>query len=351
MSAATRAIALLAALLLASACGGSRAAGPKRNARVAVSDGWIAMGTFFEADLRVRPEEVATARTWLDWVRVELPRLEAIYSRHAPTSRLSALNGALADEAVITQGTSIDPGLAGVLAESIDVWRATGGAFDVTVGPLVALWQRAAQRDEWPSVESIRKAKARVGSDRLTLTGEDRLVVSAPRLRIDLDAVSKGAALDRIAEKLEAVLPDAAALLSFGQSSTVAIGDPDGEGWLLAVRSRGPQGTEIATLRLRDRAVSVSSSLGSTSEIAGQTVSHIIDPRTGATVEGTVEAVVVAERAMRADGWSTGLLVLGARRSAIRLVEQDGVEAFVFDYAGRTVSSAGWEALLAQSGS
>lgn len=320
-----------------------------KDARVPLSDGWLAMGTFFEADLRVRESELPIAKTWLDWARVELVRLEAVYSRHDAASQLSSLNRALARTEAMGEGTAVAPALESVLAESVGLWEATGGAFDVTVGPLVEVWRRAAERDSWPTLEALRKAKGRVGSDRLRLAGGGRLDVTTDRVRIDLDAISKGAALDVLAAAFERALPEAAALLSLGQSSTRAIGDPDGGGWVVAVRSSHPDGGELATLRLRDRAVSVSSSLGSTSEIAGQTVSHIIDPRTGSTVDGTVEAVVIGDSALRADGWSTGLLVLGAQRSSIRLVEKAGFEAYVFDSSGRTVSSAGWETFLAAS--
>ena len=307
------------------------------------------MGTFFEADLRVRERDLPVAKTWLEWARVELVRLEAIYSRHDAESRLSALNRLLAEPSVPEQGALIDPELEVVLVESVDVWRATGGAFDVTVAPLVEVWQRAAEQGRWPSVEALRRAKGRVGSERLRLVGGGRLEVGPGPVRIDLDAVAKGAALDHLGAALATVLPDSAALLSFGRSSTLAIGDPDGEGWVLSLKSRDPNGGQLATVRVRDRAVSVSSSLGSVSEIAGQTVSHIIDPRTGSTVEGTLEAVVIADRSTRADAWSTGLLVLGAQRSTIRLVEQAGVEAQVFDSSGRSVISAGWEDYLAPS--
>lgn len=341
------AVLVVGAVVFGCAKGAGRA--EPKDARVTLSDGWLAMGTFFEADLRVRESELPIAKSWLAWARVELVRLEAVYSRHDAASQLSSLNRELASTDAVGAGATVGPALESVLAESVGLWEATGGAFDVTVGPLVEVWRRAAERDTWPSLESIRKAKGRVGSDRLRLSGSGRLDVTASRVRIDLDAVSKGAALDALAAAFERALPDAAALISLGQSSTRAIGDPDGGGWVVAVRSSHPDGGELATLRLRDRAVSVSSSLGSTSEIAGQTVSHIIDPRTGSTVEGTVEAVVIGDSALRADGWSTGLLVLGAQRSSIRLVEKAGFEAYVFDSSGRTVSSEAWETFLAAS--
>ena len=100
---------------------------------------------------------------------------------------------------------------------------------------------------------------------------------------------------------------------------------------------------------LRDRALSVSSSLGSVFSIEGEDVSHVIDPRTGSPVEGTVEAVVIADRGMIADGWSTALLVLGAQKEAIRLAEKFGVEAEVIEARGRTTSTRGWD-LYSSSG-
>ena len=57
--------------------------------RVVVSDGWLAMGTFFEVDLRVGEDSVPAARAWLDWARGEVVRLEAIYSKYAPEGEVS----------------------------------------------------------------------------------------------------------------------------------------------------------------------------------------------------------------------------------------------------------------------
>jgi thiamine biosynthesis lipoprotein len=242
--------------------------------------------------------------------------------------------------------------LEGLLFASIEVWEGSGGAFDITVGPLIDLWRQAASNARWPTVESLRRAKRRIGSGRLLLPGDGEVGVTATGMRIDLDGISKGAVLDRLRERLDARLPDAAALLSFGQSSILAIGDPDpGDargGWRLEIRSRGPRGERLGVVRLRDRALSVSSSVGSVSEIEGQPVSHVVDPRTGGPVEGTVEAVVVSDRAALADGWSTALLVLGADRMAIRLVSRAGLEAIVYGEGGPVVYSQGWDALIAK---
>ena len=75
-------------------------------------------------------------------------------------------------------------------------------------------------------------------------------------------------------------------------------------------------------------------------------VSHIIDPRTGSVIGETVEAIVVADRAAIADGWSTALLVVGANRAALRLVEKAGIEANILDSSGRNMITDGWESAV-----
>ena len=338
---------LLSAFLLA--CAPRLGAEPE--APVVVSDGWLAMGTFFEADLRVLPADVPRARAWLEWARGELARLEAIFSRHDPESALSQLNRELAGEAVVRKGTPLAPELEAILESAGAVWSVSGGAFDVTVGPLIDVWNEAADRGHWPSRERLATARRLVGGEKLSLSvrGSDRgsgrrkLIAAMPGLRIDLDGISKGAVLDRLRERFERELPETAALLSLGESSVVAIGDPGGGGWRLVARSRDPAHADLATIRLRDRALSVSSSVGSVRRIGNRRVSHVVDPRTGTAIEGTVEAIVIANRAERADAWSTALLVLGANPEAIGLVEQAGLAALVVDSSGHSAATRDWE--------
>ena len=340
-----------ALLLLLFVLGCTTPSAPGSLKRIAVSDGWLAMGTFFEADLRVRPDQAELARNSLEWARVEIARLEGVYSRHDPDSAVSALNRELSRDEVVLKGARLDAELESILFSAIEVWEGSGGAFDVTIGPLVDVWNDAAVQGKWPSLERLRQAKRRVGSEGLLLLGEGDLGLTTAGIRIDLDGISKGAVLDRLRERFEADLPGAAMLLSFGQSSILAVGDPDGDGWQLVVRSRNPADGNLAIVRLRDRALSVSSSVGSVREIAGERFSHIVDPRTGSAIEETVEAIVVADRATIADGWSTALLVVGATRAAFRLVEKADLEALVLESSGRRVISAGWEGFLSTASS
>jgi len=316
---------------------------------VGVSDGWLAMGTFFDADLRVPPDRAEEARAWLDERREQLSRLEAIYSRHDEASELSRVNRVLAEPAVLRDGAHISPELESILYTALEVWEGSAGAFDPTIGPLIDVWTRAAESSAFPPLDELRRVRRRVGAHSLLLPGDGELGVTVEDVRLDLDGLSKGVALDALAADLRETFPGASALLSFGESSVFAIGDPDGRlrggGWRLEVRSRDERGTRLSTIRLRDLALSVSSSVGKTSRIGDYRISHVIDPRTGVAVDGTVEAVVVSQRAGIADGWSTALLVLGAQREALRLLERAELEAYVFESAGRIAATEGWEAL------
>ncbi len=317
--------------------------------RTVVSDGWLAMGTFFEADLRVAPQDVRTARAWLDWARLEIARLEAIFSRHDPQTELSALNRALAasnkPRSVFRLGVELEE----ILMAARTIWRESNGAFDPTVGPVLAVWRAAAAEGAWPSDQVLRRARSRVGSERWLLSLGGDLAVTTDGLQIDLDGLSKGVVLDRLRDRLVADLPEASALIHFGESSLVAIGDPEGRpvggGWRLEVHSRGEPPRRLSVVSLRDRALSVSSSVGQVRQIEGRVISHVVDPRSGLPVPGEVEAIVIADRAGLADGWSTALLVLGGASETIARAERAGIEAALFGPSGSRVSTASWKTL------
>jgi len=324
---------------------GAEASSPPAPSLVSISDGWLAMGTFFEAELRVAQGEALRAREWIEDARREITRLEEIFSRHDIGSELSRLNARLARVSADRSPSQISPELAALLERTLTLSRVTRGAFDPTIGPLVELWTRAALADRWPAEDALRRASERVGAGRLSVIDGARLVIEGSPCTIDLDAISKGEVLDRLRDDLVERLPEASGLLSFGQSSVWAIGDAEGTagGWRLEVRSRALGHGSLGLIELRDQALSVSSSMGQTSRIAGRLVSHVIDPRSGVPIADRVEAIVVAPRASSADAWSTALLVLGGSTEASGAVAGAGLSAIVFDSTGTATPSAGWD--------
>lgn len=292
------------------------------------------MGTVLEITLVADDRE--QGRAVLDELFALAERLEAVFTTWRPESELSLLNAAAG-----TGLQNVDVELARLLRLSLRYSELTRGSFDVTVGPLVELWREAGRRGVLPSAQEIARAREKVGAQQLRL-GHDGRVALAPGASVDLGGVAKGYALDRMLLELERRGIERA-LLSFGQSSTWAVGRPtDAPGWrLLAL---GPAEDLLGVLTVEDRALSVSGSLGQWTEIEGRRYGHVLDPRSGQPLTRRRQALVVTRDASLAEALSKALLVLGEQEGMALIETQPECEALLADADGRRWRSPGWDA-------
>jgi thiamine biosynthesis lipoprotein len=300
----------------------------------ALEGGRYAMGTVLEVSLH-GPDEAALLRA-RDAVFAVAERLDGLLSRYEPTSDVSRLNGSAG------RPVRVDPTVASLLRRSLAFAARTEGAFDVTVGPLVSLWMLAAVRDRLPGHDEIASARDRVGSGHVHFE-EDGRVSLDPGSHVDLGGVAKGFALDRMLPVLrrEGV---SAALLSFGQSSVWAFGTPpDADGWRLLARA--PDGGFAGVVTLRDRALSVSGSLGQWSEIGGRRFGHVLDPRTGWPLTRRRQALVVGPDGTLTEVLSTALLILGEGEGMALVEAEPDCEALLLDADGKRFASSGFDAV------
>ena len=324
--------ACLAALTLTTACAAEE---PQL---VEVSDGRLAMGTVLEITLRARDR--LEGEETLDALFALAKRLDALMTLYDPESDLSRLNRAAGRGA-----QRVAPELTQLLARSATFSRLTHGAFDVTIGPLVALWTGAAERGTLPTPAELARARARVGSDQIRLHDDGRVELLDEGVSINLGGIAKGDALDQ----MQSILRErgvAHALLDFGQSSSRGLGRPgDAPGWRLL--ARGPDDGLLGVLTLRDRALSVSGSLGQWVEIEGRRYGHVLDPRSGRPLERRRQALVVAPDAALAEALSKALLVLGEGEGLALVAARADCEALLAEAGGRTWRTAGWDAAVA----
>ena len=181
-------------------------------------------------------------------VDAELQRLTLIFSTYDPDSELSRFN-----RHPIGEPALISPDLATVLRISTDVYQLTGGAFDVTVAPLVNLWGFGApgrSRSNIPAAEDIQALLDTVGFDAIVLNTTDHN--TATRLRsvtLDLSGVAKGYAVDRIAALLAAEgISDY--LVEIGGELKAHGSNDRGEGWLVAIESPGAASSQALSQSL-----------------------------------------------------------------------------------------------------
>lgn len=200
----------------------------------------------------------------------------------------------------------------------------TGGAFDVTVGPLIECWSLRTDTPAQPEATAIERALALVDAAAIEIDAPGRTVfLPKSGMQLDFGAIGKGFALDRAAALLRARGIEAARL-SAGTSSVVAIGAPPGEpGWKVHIRHPYNPNEHIDTLVLRDEALSTSACYPETGASRGAPC-DVLDPRTGYPARAALSATVAGASATECDAVSTAFLVMGA----------DAVRAFGTKHAG-----------------
>jgi thiamine biosynthesis lipoprotein len=233
-------------------------------------------------------------------------RLEARISDWQSASQTSEINRHGAERPV-----RVAPDLFQLIERSRQFAVETGGAFDITVGPLVNLWRNCREMKRIPSTEELAEVLPLIGANQLMLDAGDRTVAfKRPGMKLTLNGIGKGFALDRAAQVLQSY-GIGTALLHGGASSMLALGaPPETEGW--TVRVTHPYDTQryIEEVRLRDESMSTSGHVTDFFEYQGERYGHILDPRTGWPVEGRLIAIAFAPSGTETDALSTAFFVM-----------------------------------------
>jgi thiamine biosynthesis lipoprotein len=212
----------------------------------------------------------------------------------------------------------VEPRLFGLLQRAQRMHDETGGALDLTSGPLSEIWGFSRREGRVPAEDQIEAARERVGMQHLALESEQHTVsFRRPGMSINFNSMGKGYALDRMAELLTANgVGDF--LLQGGKSSVLARGKQPGSedpGWRVGVRHPLLPDERMAELVLNDQALSTSGAGTQFFIRAGRRYGHILDPRTGHPAEGLYSATVIAPTAAEAEGLSTAFYVMGPEQA------------------------------------
>ncbi len=237
--------------------------------------------------------------------RLEIDRLEDIFSLYRPNSELVRLNATGVLRAPSSE-------LLDCLAIARQVHRVTDGRFDPTVQPLWRALARSHRRGLVPRRDVIETLRARIGFERVQFQSRGVSVDGGQELT--LNGIAQGYIADRVgrlmrSEGVEDVLIDTGEILAMGA-------DGKGEGWPVTILG------EFRARRLAGRALATSAPLGTTLDRAGR-VGHVIDPRDGRMAVPTVRQVSVSARsAALADALSTGLCLVADRAETEALLSK-----------------------------
>ncbi len=223
-----------------------------------------------------------------------------------------------------------------------EVSRESGGAFDITVGPLVRLWGfgPGSERETAPTETEVEAVRARVGWEKLEIL-DSQLQKQHPDLEIDLSSIAKGWAINKVVDELE--FQDYTHFLVEAGGEMRAVGR-----WKIAIEH------PTRTTTLLDESIATSGTYRQTYETETEAEAdlprrtHLIDPRTGRPVtHQTVSVSVRHPDCARADAWATALNVLGLEDGMPLAERLDLAAQFVIEESPsnlKVISSPAWKA-------
>jgi len=289
----------------------------------------VVMGTF--ANITAVAADSETARACVEAAFSRLEHVDEVMSDYKADSQLSQVNRGAFEKPI-----SVDDDLFEVLDIAVEYSRQTGGAFDITVGPIVDLWRQAEEFKRLPTEEELARARSKVGFEKLILNQAEKTVrFKVDGMRLDLGAIAKGYAIDLAVEAMQkggaigGLVDVGGDVRCFGRPSD------NKESWLVGLQDPTAADQLLLVLKLRDMAVATSGGYRRFTEIEGKRYSHIINPAAAASADDLVSVSIVARTATAADALATAVSVLG-REKGLELIDSLAETEAILVPAGKT---------------
>ncbi|MCX5657670.1 MAG: FAD:protein FMN transferase [Candidatus Omnitrophica bacterium] len=279
------------------------------------------MGTFAKITCIGKNKESCSVA--IDKAFEEIGRVENLLSKFKESSEISILNNSG------TEPVKIGAETLQILKKAKQFYEASGGAFDISVSPLLKLWCF------YDKNKTIAELYDRDIKEKLNLIGLEKIIIDDnkhtasfkfPGMALDLGGIAKGYAVDK-ARDVMLNLGVKNALISIG-GEIFCIGKGIGKNsWNIGIRHPLEHDKIIATVNLKNKAVSTSGAYENFIEIKGKRFGHIINPRTGYPVENNLVSVtIIADDCTTADALATAVFVLGKEKGLV-LIKEYKVEA------------------------
>jgi thiamine biosynthesis lipoprotein len=302
---------------------------------------WLMVNSNFPAQLRYEDSRISMACAYsvvvygsdesklaeaVNAALDEVDRIDRLMSHYKPDSPLSQLNRQAASQPV-----KVEAELFNFIAECLRYSRASDGAFDVTVGPLLKSWGFFRGEGRMPKADELDEAKNKVGWQHVILNEREKTIqFDRVGVELDLGGIAKGYAVDKAVEVLKRH-GITRALVSACGSTIYGLGAPPGKtAWEVKLRDPVHSQKTAMTVRLKDRALSVSGSYEKFFDLDGKRYSHIFDPRTGWPVQGVLSVAVLTDTGTAGDALDNVLYVLGVEKSRRELPRFRPAEAIFF---------------------
>ncbi len=288
----------------------------------------LIMGTFAHV-IAVAPDQ-RTANKSIDAALQQLQTIEALMSYHRDDSEIAILNRSGYEKPLKVSKNTFQ-----VVQKAIEFSSLSDGAFDITVGPLVDLWRKAAEADSVPSDSKLADARAKIGYQKLILDANQMTIkFSVEGMKLDLGGIAKGYGIDKAVEAMQncgatAGLVDVGGnIRCFGKPKAkphwlIGLQDPNEtyDDFVLPAKAGIQASKPLLILKMNDGAVATSGHYRRFVSIKGKKYSHIIDTKTGFSSDKLASVTIIAKDAITADALSTAVIVMGTE-NGLALIEK-----------------------------
>jgi thiamine biosynthesis lipoprotein len=296
-----------------------------------VGDAIDLMGTRVSVELWA--DDAQRGNELVEEVMREYRRVDDAMSTYKPDSEISRVNAHAADAPMV-----IGDELYRLVERSLELSRASGGAFDITYDSVGYLYDfRARQR---PTDSEIAQRLAAVDYRHVVLDpARHTISFRTHGVRINLGGIAKGYVVERAAAMLRARGVEHALLNAGGD--TRVIGDRRGQPWIVGIRHPRVADEVVTRLPLVDEAISTSGDYERFFEENGRRYHHIINPATGRPTEGILTVTVIGPDGTMTDGLDTAIFVLGVEKGLELIERYPEYETIIVDSTGKVSYSKG----------
>lgn len=303
----------------------------------------VVMGTVVTIKLYTTESEDLTGELLALLGRLEEDEL----SRRLPSSEVYRLNSSEHG-----REQQVSEGLGKTLERCAKIGTASGGALDITMGAVVQLWDIDHYADcpeEFmrPEKSEIAQALSTCGWEKISLSESAQSITLEPNTVLDLGAVGKGIALDRILAYLEGKPAVSGAVISVGGSVLTYGCKPDNSAWRIGITDPFDTSDVCGYLLLEGtKCVSTSGNYERYVEVDGVHYHHILDPKTGEPVQnGLASVTIVSSDGFLSDALSTACYVTGEEKG-LKLTERYGCQAMFVSEDGLLRMTEGFRQLF-----
>ncbi len=290
------------------------------------------MGT--EVTITVIARSPQEGESAIDAGMAELRRLDAMMSLYKDSSEITKVNLAAGKAPV-----RVSPEMIEVVEHATEVSRLSDGVFDVTIGPLVVLWQMRLKEGKVPTDDEIARVRPLVNYRNIVVDRKaSTIFLKKPGMIMDFGGM-KGYTTDRVAGLFRergitnAIIAVAGDIWVMGRRE-------DGSPWRIGVQHPREHDKTLTVLELSDKYVSTSGDYERFVIREKKRYHHIIDPRTGKPSTGVISATLIGDKGALIDPLTKIPFILGPEKG-MKIIRKFGAEAIIVDEEGKVFMTGG----------